>query len=118
MPDAKTKLEWVKALGPVIISVVSLVSAVTVGILQSYNASEKDVSTVVEQLNKEIIPKIQEAIVELRERNAKLEGQLELLRKLSVVEYPAPPVKEKTAKPAAPKDFKLPQLMVQQVAPH
>lgn len=117
MPSEKAKLEWVKALGPIIISVLSLISAIFVGILQTYSASNSEVENIVAHINGTLIPSIQDAVTEVRERQARLEGQLELMLERSVLSLPKDTkfFGELRSGPPEKKDFKIPKLKVQQM---
>jgi len=134
----------IKAWAPIITAIIALVGTIAVAYFQSNSAKGSDLKEIVKHTNNVVLPKLEDTIVSLRERVAKLEVMNEVLqssirvlhKRISKIPRPDPnivvgpmsvasdfdekPVLDKPtaykAPIAAKKEFRIPRLQVQQMA--
>lgn len=63
-----------KALTPIIVAVLALIGTIVMGIIQSGSARESTIKDLVDQLNQDTIPRIQDSLSDIRERLAAIEA--------------------------------------------
>ena len=63
-----------RALTPIVIALISLATAVLVAVVQTGSAKQETLKDLVEQLNHDSIPRIQDALADIRERIAAVEA--------------------------------------------
>lgn len=78
MPNETKQVEVVKAVAPIVTSMIALLGTVAVAFLQTYSASDSKVEQIVAKIDNSVIPKLEDTITNLRERVAVLEAYTKL----------------------------------------